>query len=435
MKETPATPDTASLLEFFFRLAQAYLACGEQTATVELMLRRAATAYGIRKSRMVVFPTAVFISLNDGEQDRVTVAEGPTQTLRLDQIADVYELGDATQRGELQPREGLERLTIIFRKPARFGPLGVLLGHAILTVGLALVLSPVPINLAATAVLGLVVGVLKVFNRDRPVLAVPLPVVAAATVSALVFLAVKWGLPVDPLHALVPPLVAFLPGAMLTLGMVELAYGDMVSGSSRLVTGCVQLVLLAFGLAAGAVLVGYTPENLVDVKEEIDPVASWTLWSSWVGVLVFGIGAFLHFSAPRKSLGWMLVVLFAGFATQQLAAEFFGKEGSGFFGMLLVTPLGYLIHLRFKGPPAMVTFLPSFWLLVPGALSLLSVKYMLSDRTEGIDGLATAVFVFTSIALGTLMGASLYKWLTERLGIWQLQLGRVGRYFRNEKKK
>ena len=88
-------------------------------------------------------------------------------------------------------------------------------------------------------------------------LAVPLPVVAATLVSALVFLAVKQGLPVDPLHALVPPLVTFLPGAMLTLGMVELAYGDMVSGSSRLITGFVQLVLLAFGLAAGAVLVGY----------------------------------------------------------------------------------------------------------------------------------------------------------------------------------
>ena len=67
------------------------------------------------------------------------------------------------------------------------------------------------------------------------------------------------GLPVDPLYLLVPPLVTFLPGAMLTLGMVELAYGDMVSGSSRLITGFVQLVLLAFGLAAGAMLVGYRP--------------------------------------------------------------------------------------------------------------------------------------------------------------------------------
>src|SRR5262249_6249860 len=115
-------------------------------------------------------------------------------------------------------------------------------------------------------------------------------------------------------------------------------------------------------------------------------------------------------------------------------AGFVGPEVSGFFGMLVATPLGYLIQLRFKGPPAVVTFLPSFWLLVPGALGLLSVKHMLSDRAAGLDGLVTTMFAFASIALGTLVGASLYKWLTERFGWWQLQVGRVGRYFRRQKK-
>jgi uncharacterized membrane protein YjjP (DUF1212 family) len=421
--------DLGELVEFLFRLAQALLACGEQTAKVELTLRRAASAYGMRRSRVVALPTAIFLSLHDGQQERVAFAEGPTQTLRLDQIADVYELGDAAQRGEVRLSEGLERLTAILRKDPRFGPAGIILGHTVLTVGLAIILMPTLVNLVATAVLGAIVGGLKVFNRDRPVLAVPLPVVAAAIVSGLVFLAVERGLPVDPLHALVPPLIAFLPGGMLTLAMVELAYGDMVSGASRLVAGFVQLVLLAFGLAVGAVLVGYRPENLVDASQAaITP--PWALLAPWLGVLVFGTGAYLHFSAPQRSLLWMLLVLLVTFATQQAAARFSGSAGSGFFGMLVVTPLGYLIQLRFRGPPAMVTFLPSFWLLVPGALSLISVKQMLSDRAAGLDGLVSAVFVFTSIALGALMGASLYKSLTEWFGAWQLQLGRVGRYFR-----
>jgi uncharacterized membrane protein YjjB (DUF3815 family) len=64
----------------------------------------------------------------------------------------------------------------------------------------------------------------------------------------------------------------------------------------------------------------------------------------------------------------------------------------------------------------MVTFLPSFWLLVPGSLGLLSVTRMLSDRAAGLDGLTTALFAFASIGLGTLMGASLYRWLSERSG-------------------
>ena len=120
----------------------------------------------------------------------------------------------------------------------------------------------------------------------------------------------------------------------------------------------------------------------------------------------------------------MLVLLLA-FGAQRLAAGLFGSEISGFFGTLVATPLGYLIQLQFRGPPATVTFLPSFWLLVPGALGLLSVTRMLSDRAAGLDGLVTVVFVITSIALGTLVGASLYRWLTETFGAWRLQIGLI----------
>ena len=151
--------------------------------------------------------------------------------------------------------------------------------------------------------------------------------------------------------------------------------------------------------------------------------------------MVFGIGVYLYFTAPRNSLLWMLLVLHFAFAVQQFAAGLCGNEVSGFCGMLVTTPLGYLIELRFKGPLAMVTFLLSCWLLVPDALGLLSVKYVLSDRAAGLDGLISAVFVFALIAFGTLMGALLYKWLTETFGWWQLPIARAGRYFRRWRKR
>jgi uncharacterized membrane protein YjjP (DUF1212 family)/uncharacterized membrane protein YjjB (DUF3815 family) len=389
----------------------------------------------MRRSRVVVFPTALFISVNVDEEERVTLAEGPTQILRLDQIADVYGLAESAQRAGIAPKDGIERLGTISRKPPRFGFLGMVIGHTILTVGLAIVLTTSLGNIAATAVLGAVVGLFKACNRDRAVLAVPLPVLSAMLVSVLVFLAVKQGFQVDPRCVLIPPLVSFLPGAMLTLGMVELAYGDMVSGSSRLITGFVKLVLLAFGLAAGAMLVGYSPENLVESSEYV-MTSPWASWSPWAGVLVFGVGAFLHFSAPQNSFLWMLLVLLVAYTTEQISGELVGsRKAGGFFAMLVVTPLGYLIQMKFRGPPAMVTFLPSFWLLVPGALGLISITHLLSDRAAGFDGMIDAVTALAAIALGTLVGASLYKWLTERFGWWQLQLGRVERYFKSNKKR
>lgn len=173
MNAEPAKPNTHELLEFMFRLGQAFLACGEQTAKVELVLRRVATAYGIRRSRVVAFPTAIFISVHDGADERVTLAEGPTETLRLDQIADVYTLGDAAQRGDVTPSDGLKQLTAILRKSPRFGLWGSIVGHAILSIGVAMVLMATPWNLGAACVLGAVVGVVKALNRNRAVLAVP----------------------------------------------------------------------------------------------------------------------------------------------------------------------------------------------------------------------------------------------------------------------
>ena len=427
----PPAPDTNVLLEFMFRLGKAYLACGEQTAKVELLLRRTASAYGMRKSRVVAFPTAVFISLHDSTGERVTLTECEPQTLRLDQMADIYALGEAAQAGTVDLAEGLSRLATTLRQPARFGQTGIVLGHTILAVGVAMVLMPTLSNVAAAAALGLIVGLVKLLNRGRAMQAVPMPVAAAALVSSLVFLAVRYGLPVDPLHALIPPLVTFLPGGMLTLGMVELAYGDMVSGASRLIAGFVQLVLLAFGLAAGAMLVGFSSGDLVATAAQYVKIA----WAPWGGVLVFSLGAYLHFSAPRNSLQWITLVVLLAVAAQRAAAAVFGSEISGFFGTLVATPLGYLIQLRFRGPPAIVTFLPSFWLMVPGALGLYSMAHLLSDRTAGVEGLVTVVFVITSVALGTLIGASVYKWATETFGWWNLQIGRVGRYFQGGKKK
>ena len=131
----------------------------------------------------------------------------------------------------------------------------------------------------------------------------------------------------------------------------------------------------------------------------------------------------------------MILVLLLAFGAQRLATIFIGSEISGFFGTLVATPLAYLIQLRFKGPPAAVTFLPSFWLLVPGALGLLSVTRMMSDRIAGLNDIITVLFVVTSIALGTLVGASLYRGLTESFGTWQLQIGRVGSFFRRDDKR
>ena len=121
----------------------------------------------------------------------------------------------------------------------------------------------------------------------------------------------------------------------------------------------------------------------------------------------------------------------AAIAAQRAAAAPFGAEISGFFGMIVAVPASYLIQFRFRGPPSVVTWLPSFWLVVPGSLGLLSVTRMLSDRAAGLEGLITVVFVVTSVALGTLVGASIYRSLSERFSWFGARIRQVRTYLKD----
>ena len=85
------------------------------------------------------------------------------------------------------------------------------------------------------------------------------------------------------------------------------------------------------------------------------------------------VGIYLHFCTPTSSMPWVLLVLFAAFAGQELGAAWFGSQLSGFFGALAMTPLVLWFEHLPQGPPKLVTFLPAFWLLVPGAAGLIGI--------------------------------------------------------------
>ena len=129
------------------------------------------------------------------------------------------------------------------------------------------------------------------------------------------------------------------------MATVELSTGDVVAGSARPVYGLQRLLVLSFGIALG-VEVGGLP-TLPDTPEAVlGP------WAPWVDVLVFG------------------------------------SLGASFLAAALVLPVCYSIQSRRSGPPVPVTFLPTFWLLVPGALGLEGVaglQALRADRSSDVD--------------------------------------------------
>jgi len=393
----------ADLLEFLRRGGVALCLAGEAASRIPDEMEAVAAAYGCDDVEFLVVPTGVFVRVvGNGE---VTVdfmnADGPP--LRLDQVDSLYKLIAEVKAKPIPPAEAIERLEAIVESKPRFNFLLRVLGHTVLTVGLGLLVVRDGRALAALAVLGFAVGVLRIIAERVNVLSLALPVLAAMLVTALAYrFAPDLGLSAPAL--IIPPLVAFLPGTALTLGAQEIATRSMISGASRMVSGIYMLLLLSFGIYAGYAI--------ADTAQPHVETSTLGWWGPLVGVVVFGIGMYVNSSAPKGSLLWLLVMLLITFGAQQLGAYVGESNFSAFTGGLVVVPIATLVQ-KLKGPPAQVAILPAFWLLVPGALGLAGVTGLVS-LGPGNQGLVNAFLTVVAVALGVLVGSSLTATATRR---------------------
>ena len=390
---------------FVVQLGAAMNAAGESAYRVQDRLTAVAGAYDARSARITAFPTYLMVTMGRGAPatlELTSVAASP----RLDQISAVDRLVRQAERGAVEPAEGLRRLVEIEEMRPRFEWWQSLLGYAVLSAGLCLVLQPTRGDVLAAAVLGAFVGVLQTVGRHHPPVQVLLPLLAAFSVSALSALAVDQDLTDPGLRAMVAALVVFLPGTALTTAVLELEAGQMVAGSSRLISGVMQLALLAFGIIAGIEAVGASTAEVF--AEPPDRLGG---WAPWVGVAVFAVGVLVANSAPPRSSFGLLLVLYAAWIGQVAGNAVFGGYVSAFLGALVMTPVAALVSRLPSSMPEHASFLPGFWLLVPGALGLIGLAKLAGDpNTAGTeDLLATAVSIF-AVAVGVLCGTLLLAW-------------------------
>ncbi|MEV0760030.1 threonine/serine exporter family protein [Nocardia sp. NPDC050435] len=399
LEEPPVSADLLDLLRW---LGVALIGAGETTNRVQTMLDELAHSYGAEGVHFFVLPTGVFVRIQDAKGASVDIMSASVDTLRLDQIAALYRLLDRVKRELPPPVEVTKALQRIFESEPRNPVLLIMLGQVVLTLGLGLMLNPVKHALVGYCVLGVLVGVLVWLAQKIPLLSLALPVTAATLVSWVAFRFPDELSGGHPSQLLIPAIATMLPGAMLTNGTIELATGSMVAGASRLIYGMNVLLLLSFGLLIGLQGLGKHP---VPESSGVDRLG-W--WAPFLGVLLIGIGHSWRASAPRKSLGWLLIVLYVTYATQALGNHFSGQVLGAFLGGLIAVPAAYLVQRRRNAPPSQVAFLPAFWMLVPGGIGLTGVSDLIAQSNpNGLHVIVSALLTVLSIALGVLVGSGL----------------------------
>lgn len=391
------------MLRFLVGLGEAMVDSSAPVTQISESLHRVADVNGRGSAELIVLSTALMVSVDDGGTARTAVASAGRRPLRLEQVDAVFAVVAAAESGAVHPAPGLDRLAEIRAMRPAFGPLAQVLGYVVMTVGLALVLQAGWTDLAVAALLGAAVGAVATYaDRHDTAYQALVPVLCAFGVGLAVFLLARTSADVGVFAPLIAPLVTLLPGALLTTSVIELSTGQMISGAGRLAAGVMQLVLLALGIIAAAQLVGVPAESVLDVASR--PLGP---WAPWIGVALFGVGVVVYRCARPAALGWIVLVLYVAYAGQVIGGLFFGNALSGFFGALLMTPVAMLVATRPSGPYPFVSFLPAFWLLVPGALGLVGVTQILGEnRNDGAASLVTTAGTMAGIALGVLLGLS-----------------------------
>ena len=379
-------------------LGLAMLEVGQPVNMVSARLLTIASRYTTSTVRLAVLPTVIIVKVDSAQATEVDQTD--RATVRLDQAGKIAEIADLAEAGAIAPADAVAEVSGVRELPRRFGTATTIFGHALATIGFGMLLNPTWAALPAYALLGAVVGSVLVIAPRFPGL-----LTIQATVSALVVTVLAGAFLADVagdgiLRIIAPPLIALLPGFALTTGAIELASGQMISGASRLVYGAAQVVLLAAGVFLGVRLVGLptSTHHSVLMGE----------WSLYLAILVMALGMYLYLSAPRGSLIWLVVGLAVALITQDLSGVFLDQAMSGAVGAFVSVPFA-MFASGFRGaPPRMVMLLTVFWGLVPGALSFMNFAQRAASNVIDVNtlqGTGSAVF---AIALGTLMGYSVF---------------------------
>ncbi|MDT5210054.1 MAG: hypothetical protein QOF67_2469 [Mycobacterium sp.] len=385
--------------QFVAALGAAMAAANYPVTMVRGVMEQTALAYGL-DHEFLALPNYVQVGSASGEGIYIA---NPDFNVRYDQSFPLAKLVARAPSGTVSPEEGMAELDRIRNLDKRFPVWITIIGYAVQSVGLALILQPTPWSLYGAAILGLLVGGLSVIGRRIEAIGYMLPTVCAFLVALIVFtFENRWHVGTDSLRALAAPLATFLPGAAITLAVIELATHHVVSGASRLVAGFMQIAQLAFGILIAAQVAGIADANLVTTQlNRLGP------WAPLIGVLVYGLGIWLNFAPPTKFLPWIMLMLYIAYAGQWIGNAALGSYASGFGGGLTLIIFALAISHRPNTPPTMSLVVPGFWLLVPGSLGFMGVTQLLGTHS-------TAVFTATlismmSIAVGVQTGLLLWR--------------------------
>jgi uncharacterized membrane protein YjjP (DUF1212 family) len=390
----PATPPEISLC---LELGRAFQAFGIPAHRFEDALARVAARLGL-EGQFFALPTAFFASLGMGGQHWTFIQRSPSGEVNLAKLSDLQETTDALIEGRLDAPAARERVREILAAPDRWGAALTVLCFGLGSAPAAMFFGGGWREMVLTAVLGSLVGFTAVLlGRTAGLARLVYPV--AGTLVGFLALAAAYRLPhVSPQVLTLAGLIVLLPGLRLVVSMNELATGNLVAGTARLVDTAMTFLSLGFGVALGQRLAASLLERALQGAPL--PLPAWTLLPT---LLLAAVAFVVIFQARPSDLPGIFAACALAFYGTRFGAVLLGPQfgvGLGAFAL----GVGSNLYTRFRRRPSVVTLLPGLMVLVPGGLGFKGLAFIIQKQlVMGLDTAFQALFVAIALLMGLLL--------------------------------
>jgi uncharacterized membrane protein YjjB (DUF3815 family) len=255
-------------------------------------------------------------------------------------------------------------------------------------------------EVAAAAILGLIMGLLLVATQGRPLEGL-LPFLGAFLVTIMAATALS-GLAERSSVTLIvlPALFITVPGDTLSAAAAELLGGQLSAGSARLVFGFYILGLIVIGIVAGAGVTGHLDE----LSETVPPpqLPELVVLVAWIA---FCVGLVLAFNAEPGVVAWLIPSVIGTFLLQQGATVVAGSVVGTLVAGIALGAFGNLIGAHPQRPPRLILLLGGFFVLTVGGVGIRGVTALFAgDVVSGLRNLADFGLQVPTVALAIAIG-------------------------------
>lgn len=402
-----ATSPFRQRCNFIIDLARRLHACGMSTDRLEGAVLTVSKRLGVR-TEIWCNPTGIILSFSspqksDGAEITRVLRLAPGD-INLKALAMVDDIAERVTDGRMEVDEGLQALTALDRPMGREKLAITVLAFGLASGSVAALLRTSWADVAASAVIGLMIGLLSVASSSRPRLHEASDAIAALLATLTASAIAAFLTPLSLQTVVIASLIVLMPGLMLTTAVAELSSQNWASGTARFAGATVALLKLTFGT-----IVATQAAHALGWQPQLISAPQLPAWAEWVGLLVGSAAFAVLFGAARRDFLIVMAGAWIGYGLTRLGGQIPGLSSEAFAGGVFLAGLGVAMVSNafgriFRRPGALLR-VSGIILLVPGSVGFRSLNFVMErDVVLGLDTAVAVLSALIALVAGLLFG-------------------------------